>query len=239
MVDVPSDVLAANSAGRSRGRSISTIRDSWWTRVCLLAGCQDHCDPVLRCTAMAIGMVALVLSWLMRLQLGFPGTFSFIDAEPVSSVHHHAWHDHGDLPSHGAVSRRLRELSHPADGRCSRHGVPLCEHAELLDLSACRAGAGCDLLCTRRADRRWLDAVSAAGHSFRQPRTGSRHHHDAGVADPVHYRLHHGRLELRRDGAAGSHARNDADAAAFDGVGHFYRDRDGACSHFQPCSSPR
>jgi cytochrome c oxidase subunit 1 len=32
-------------------------------------------------TALAIGMVALVLSWLMRLQLGFPGVFSFIDAE--------------------------------------------------------------------------------------------------------------------------------------------------------------
>jgi cytochrome c oxidase subunit I len=30
-------------------------------------------------TALAIGLVALVLSWLMRLQLGFPGTFSFID----------------------------------------------------------------------------------------------------------------------------------------------------------------
>jgi cytochrome c oxidase subunit 1 len=30
-------------------------------------------------TASAIGLVALVLSWLMRLQLGFPGTFSFID----------------------------------------------------------------------------------------------------------------------------------------------------------------
>jgi cytochrome c oxidase subunit I len=30
-------------------------------------------------TAMAIGLVALVLSWLMRLQLGFPGTFSLID----------------------------------------------------------------------------------------------------------------------------------------------------------------
>ena len=30
-------------------------------------------------TAMAIGLVALVLSWLIRLQLGFPGTFSFID----------------------------------------------------------------------------------------------------------------------------------------------------------------
>jgi cytochrome c oxidase subunit 1 len=30
-------------------------------------------------TAVAIGLVALVLSWLMRLQLGFPETFSFID----------------------------------------------------------------------------------------------------------------------------------------------------------------
>ena len=32
-------------------------------------------------TAMSIGVVALVLSWLMRLQLGFPGSFSFITAE--------------------------------------------------------------------------------------------------------------------------------------------------------------
>jgi cytochrome c oxidase subunit I len=32
-------------------------------------------------TALSIGMLALVLSWLMRLQLGFPGVFSFIDGE--------------------------------------------------------------------------------------------------------------------------------------------------------------
>ncbi len=32
------------------------------------------------CTAIAIGLVGLVLSWLMRLQLGFPDTFSFIEA---------------------------------------------------------------------------------------------------------------------------------------------------------------
>lgn len=32
-------------------------------------------------TAMAIGLVALVLSWLVRLQLGFPGVFSFITPE--------------------------------------------------------------------------------------------------------------------------------------------------------------
>ena len=30
-------------------------------------------------TAIAIGLVALVLSWLMRLQLGFPDAFDFID----------------------------------------------------------------------------------------------------------------------------------------------------------------
>src|SRR5438067_3944050 len=30
-------------------------------------------------TAIGIGLVALVLSWLMRLQLGFPNTFSFIN----------------------------------------------------------------------------------------------------------------------------------------------------------------
>src|SRR5258708_23146425 len=30
-------------------------------------------------TAIGIGLVALVLSWLMRLQLGFPNSFSFID----------------------------------------------------------------------------------------------------------------------------------------------------------------
>jgi cytochrome c oxidase subunit 1 len=31
------------------------------------------------CTAMGIGFIALVMSMLMRLQLGFPGTFSFIN----------------------------------------------------------------------------------------------------------------------------------------------------------------
>jgi cytochrome c oxidase subunit I len=31
-------------------------------------------------TALTVGLIALVLSWLMRLQLGFPGAFAFIDA---------------------------------------------------------------------------------------------------------------------------------------------------------------
>ena len=53
---------------------------SWWTRYVFS---QDAKVIAIQyaMTAILIGMVALVLSWLMRLQLGFPGTFDFIDAE--------------------------------------------------------------------------------------------------------------------------------------------------------------
>ena len=53
---------------------------SWWTTYVFS---QDAKVIAIQysMTAMAIGLVALVLSWLMRLQLGFPGVFSFIDAE--------------------------------------------------------------------------------------------------------------------------------------------------------------
>ena len=131
----------------------------------LLAGRQGHRHPVLAARRSAIGLVALVLSWLMRLQLGFPGTFSFIDAEAYLPVHHHARHDHGDLPAHRAVPRRLRQLPDPADGRRPGHGVPLCEHAELLDLPARRAGAG------RRASSRPAGRPAPAGRSTRRRRS--------------------------------------------------------------------
>ncbi|MDI7861726.1 cytochrome c oxidase subunit I [Rhizobiaceae bacterium n13] len=53
---------------------------SWWTRYVFS---QDAKIIAIQyaATAIAIGMVALVLSWLMRLQLGFPGYFTFIDVE--------------------------------------------------------------------------------------------------------------------------------------------------------------
>ena len=51
---------------------------SWWTRYIF---CQDAKVIAIQyaITAGAIGLVALVLSWLMRLQLGFPDSFAFID----------------------------------------------------------------------------------------------------------------------------------------------------------------
>ncbi|WP_378947974.1 cytochrome c oxidase subunit I [Mesorhizobium sp. ANAO-SY3R2] len=50
---------------------------SWWTKYVFS---QDAKVIAIQYagTAMAIGLVALVLSWLMRLKLGFPDTFSFI-----------------------------------------------------------------------------------------------------------------------------------------------------------------
>ena len=53
---------------------------SWWTKYVF---CQDAKVIAIQypLTALSIGMLALVLSWLMRLQLGFPGVFSFIDSE--------------------------------------------------------------------------------------------------------------------------------------------------------------
>ena len=53
---------------------------SWWTTYVFS---QDAKTIAIQysSTAIAIGMVALVLSWLMRLQLGFPGTFTFITPE--------------------------------------------------------------------------------------------------------------------------------------------------------------
>ncbi|ESY74699.1 cytochrome c oxidase subunit I [Mesorhizobium sp. M1050] len=53
---------------------------SWWTRYVFS---QDAKVIAIQysATATGIGLVALVLSWLMRLQLGFPGTFDFITPE--------------------------------------------------------------------------------------------------------------------------------------------------------------
>jgi cytochrome c oxidase subunit I len=53
---------------------------SWWTKYVFS---QDAKIIALQysATAIGIGLVALVLSWLIRLQLGFPGTFDFITPE--------------------------------------------------------------------------------------------------------------------------------------------------------------
>src|SRR5687768_1748848 len=78
MVDVPYDARADAPPAEVPEVELYHPR-SWWTQYVFS---QDAKIIAIQysMTALAIGLVALVLSWLMRLQLGFPGTFSFIDA---------------------------------------------------------------------------------------------------------------------------------------------------------------
>src|SRR6266498_4722935 len=78
MVDVPYDAIAGAPPAEVPEVELYHPK-SWWTQYVFS---QDAKVIAIQysLTASAIGLVALVLSWLMRLQLGFPGTFSFIDA---------------------------------------------------------------------------------------------------------------------------------------------------------------
>src|SRR6266850_1047010 len=78
MVDVPYDTIADIPPAEVAEVELYHPK-SWWTQYVFS---QDAKVIAIQysLTASAIGLVALVLSWLMRLQLGFPGTFSFIDA---------------------------------------------------------------------------------------------------------------------------------------------------------------
>ena len=78
MVDIPFDEVAGIPPAEV-GEVELYHPKSWWTRYVFS---QDAKVIAIQysLTASAIGLVALVLSWMMRLQLGFPGTFSFIDA---------------------------------------------------------------------------------------------------------------------------------------------------------------
>src|SRR5213595_3566932 len=78
MVDVPYDTIADIPPAEVEEVELYHPK-SWWTHYVFS---QDAKIIAIQYSlpASAIALVALVLSWLMRLQLGFPGTFSFIDA---------------------------------------------------------------------------------------------------------------------------------------------------------------
>src|SRR5262245_28403152 len=79
MVDVLSDTIPPTAVPQAEVPDVELYHPkSWWTTYVFS---QDAKVIAVQysLTALSIGMVALVLSWLMRLQLGFPGTFSFID----------------------------------------------------------------------------------------------------------------------------------------------------------------
>ncbi|ALS66409.1 cytochrome c oxidase subunit I [Pandoraea apista] len=68
-----------SSDGAAHGGAHAGGSYDFWTKY---VWSQDHKVIAVQytCTAIAVGLVGLVLSNLMRMQLGFPGKFSFIDA---------------------------------------------------------------------------------------------------------------------------------------------------------------
>src|ERR1700747_1098945 len=80
MGDIPFDKTAGIAPAEVAEVELYHPR-SWWTRYVFS---QDAKVIAIQysITAMSIGMVALVLSWLMRLEIGFPGTFSLIYTHP-------------------------------------------------------------------------------------------------------------------------------------------------------------
>ena len=176
-------------------------------------------------TAMAIGLVALVLSWLMRLQLGFPGTFSFIDPSQYLQF----------VTMHGMIMV-IYLLTALFLGGFGNYLIPLMVGARDMVFPyvnmlsywiylAGSAGPSRQLLRAGRPHRRRLDALPAAGDPARHAGLRMGHHPDARVADHLHHRLHHGRPELRGDGAARPRPRHDAHAPAPDRMGHLHGHR--------------
>jgi cytochrome c oxidase subunit I len=79
MVEIPTAGAGSVPAAEVEDLELYHPR-SWWTKYVFS---QDAKIIAVQysLTAISIGLVALVLSWLMRLQLAFPGYFSFIDAD--------------------------------------------------------------------------------------------------------------------------------------------------------------
>ena len=95
---------------------------SFWTRWIF---CQDAKIIGIQysITAIAIGLVALVLSWLMRLQLGFPELVPFLGAAEYYQF----------VTMHGMImviylltARGIWKFSNTTYGWCKRYGFSLC-----------------------------------------------------------------------------------------------------------------
>src|ERR1700749_2113331 len=207
MVDIPFDRVAGIPPAEV-GEVELYHPKSWWTRYVFS---QDAKIIAIQysITAMSIGMVALVLSWLMRLQLGFPGTFSFIDPNEYLQF----------ITMHGMIMV-IYLLTALFLGGFGNYLIPLMVGARdmvfpyvnmlsywvyllaVLVLASTffvpggPTGAGWTLYPPQGAP------VPAAGDSLRHPRAGLGHRSDAGLPDPVHHWFHHGRAELCGDGAA-------------------------------------
>ena len=143
---------------------------SFWTRWIF---CQDAKVIGIQysITAIGIGLVALVLSWLMRLQLAFPELVPFIGPGEYYQF----------VTMHGmimviylltALFLRFWKFSYSLNGRCKRYGFSLRQHGKLLGLSSSGCSFSSQFFCTRWTNRCWMDIIPASSNNIRYPRWG-------------------------------------------------------------------
>ncbi len=186
---------------------------SWWTKYVF---CQDAKVIAIQysITALAIGLVALVLSWLMRLQLGFPDTFSIIDATEYYQF----------ITMHGMIMV-IYLLTALFLGGFGNYLIPLMVGArDMVFPYVNMLSYWIYLLAVLVLVASFFvpGGPTGAGWTLYPPQAilSGTPGRDWGIImmlalpHPVHHRLHHGRAELRGDRAAGAHARDDADAPA-------------------------
>ena len=175
-------------------------------------------------TAIAIGMVALVLSWVMRLQLAWPNTFAFIDPAYYLQA----------VTMHGMIMV-VYLLTALFLGGFGNYLIPLMVGARdmvfpwlnMISFWVYFVAVACLL----RASLWGVDRPGQVGRCIPRRRflpgtPGS----EAGIllmlASLAVFIIgfHDGRPQLRGDDPAGQNAWYDLDAHAFNGMGHFCRD---------------
>ena len=183
----------------------------------------------IRLTAIGIGLVALVLSWLMRLQLGFPGTFAFITPTAYYQF----------ITMHGMIMV-VYLLTALFLGGFGNYLIPLMVGARdmvfpyvnmlsywiyLLAVLVLVAS----FFAPGGPTGRRLDALSAAGDPLRHARRqewGIILMLVSLILFIIGFTM--GGLNYVVTVLQGAHARHDADAHAADRLGHLHRDRHGA-----------
>src|SRR5215831_1096176 len=171
-------------------------------------------------TALSIGLVALVLSWLIRLQLAFPSSFSAISPGDYLQF----------ITVHGMIMV-IYLLTALFLGGFGNYLIPLMVGArDMVFPYVNMVSYWVYLLAVLVLVASFFMPGGPTGSGWtlyppqaiplRHSGAGLGHHSDARVPDPVHHRLHHGRIELCGDGLAVAHAGDDADAHAPDGMGH-------------------
>src|ERR1700685_4630980 len=177
-----------------------------------------------RITAIAIGLVALTLSVLMRLQLGFPQSFHLIAPQNYYQY----------ITLHGMIMV-IYLLTALFLGGFGNYLIPLMCGARdmvfpylnmisywvyLLAVLVLVAG----FFVPGGATGAGWTLYPPASHSLRLARRQVGNSLHAGIARHLHSGVHDGRPELRDHGAAGPLPRHDHDAHAAVGVGHFHGD---------------